>query len=134
MNSTIVFLADEVMVCLKVASLVAMVLTLAAWLMVRLLRLREPAHLHAVWLWCVIGIAVVPPLCLLMPKMTLPLLPAQKPDTTAIATPLSTYEFEQIAVPIGAALEPDNGPQQAFWPHAGVPAVRPAAVHQQTIH
>lgn len=72
---------------LATASVIAAVLTTAAWLFVRLYRIRAAIYRHTIWLYCLLGIAVVPPLWLYGPKLTLAILPARTVD---MAPPVAT--------------------------------------------
>jgi uncharacterized protein (TIGR03435 family) len=56
------------------------VLTAAAWLILRVLRVRHPASRHAVWTAVLIGMMVLPLVSVFAPQWKLPLLP-KKPET-----------------------------------------------------
>ncbi len=79
---------------LLVASAVAAALPCLAWLIVKLGRIRAAVYRHAIWFYCVLGIALLPPLWLYAPKLKLAILrPAQE------VAPLSEPVLPEIELP-----------------------------------
>ncbi|MFA5863065.1 MAG: M56 family metallopeptidase [Phycisphaerae bacterium] len=77
MNQVIMNAVDGVVQNLLAVTFVATVLPLLACLIVYTGRLRLAVQRHLVWLYCLIGIAVLPCLILYGPKLTLAILPAR---------------------------------------------------------
>jgi hypothetical protein len=72
---------------LLTASLVRpLVLAAAAWLIVRVLKVRHPASRHAVWSAVLVGMLLLPVASVIAPQWKLPLLPRR--ESPVIQTPL----------------------------------------------
>ena len=79
-------------------------LAFAAWLILRIFRVRHPVSRHAVWTAVLIGMLVVPVLSVLAPHWRLPLLPATQSATVQTVAPLSsTAPSESFDFPRSAA-------------------------------
>ncbi len=120
--------AGAVVKYLLVASVIAAGLTVLAWLIIRLGRVRTSVYRHTVWLWCLVGIAVLPPLWLHGPKLSLAVLPAEispvepKPSAERVAAPAPMSRVTETVLPPRAVVS-----EQPALPAAqGVAAVAPA--------
>jgi len=82
------------------------VLAAAAWLILRILRVRHPASRHSVWTAVLIGMLLLPLVSDLFPHWKLPVLPT-KPDAPApVSGPVaftSSTPFDIAAPPLAAA-------------------------------
>src|SRR5512139_183568 len=76
MNEIVRASAEAAVRYLLIGSAAAAILVPLAWLAIRTARLRAPVYRHTIWLYCLIGAAALPALCLCGPKLTLPVLPA----------------------------------------------------------
>jgi hypothetical protein len=77
MSAVVISCGEAVADYLAVASATAGVVTAAGWGVIKLARIRAPIYRQLVWLYCLIGVSVVPALVLYGPKLTLTVLPAE---------------------------------------------------------
>ncbi len=130
-------IADGVLNYLLTASVVAAVLPVLACVGIRLGRVRAAVYRHTVWLYCLIGIALLPPLWLYGPKVTLAVLPAK---VRAVEGPARPAELHPAIIRPGD-LSPGVAPQveapgarsmlapvpAGHVPQQSAPEVQPAA-------
>ena len=110
---------------LLTASLVRpLVLAAAAWLILRVLKVRHPASRHAVWSAVLVGMLLLPVASVIAPHWKLPLLPRR--EDAAIQTPLLTNDtsaYDPSGFATGAAPSTNNAPTpraKVFeWPAPG---------------
>jgi ankyrin repeat protein/beta-lactamase regulating signal transducer with metallopeptidase domain len=102
--------ADVVTDYLLVGSVTALVLTVLAWLIIKAGRVGTPVYRHTVWLYCLIGIGVLPALWLYAPKLTLAVLPAQSRAADFAICPEPLPRSEITPAPDMPA-EPTDAPQ-----------------------
>lgn len=77
MNNILNLFANGIVNYLLVGSVVAALLTLLAWGIIRVAKIRAPIYRHMLWLYLLMGIVVLPAIWLGGPKLTLAVLPAQ---------------------------------------------------------
>jgi beta-lactamase regulating signal transducer with metallopeptidase domain len=75
MNNGLNFFVNTVGNLLMIGSIAAVVLTLAAWLILKFAKVQAAVYRHWVWLYCLIGILAVPMLWQCGPKLKLAVLP-----------------------------------------------------------
>ena len=125
MNNTMPFLTQAIIHYLFVGSVTATVLVPATWGAIKALRIRAPVYRQLLWLYCLIGIAVVPVIWLYAPKLTLAVLPARvRPASTS---PSPTFKASVAGEPDTARDGPDEGGGLTSWSRVNVTSV-PAAV------
>jgi len=103
-------------VALLSASLVRpFALAVAAWLALRILRVRHPASQHVVWTGVLAGMLLLPILSVAVPQWQLPVLPAKhRPPALVLTTSPTPSTPSPIASPL-----PDTTPTAARFPSAG---------------
>ena len=102
MNELLYAISNSITDFLQTASIVAVALTITAGLIIKIGRLRTAVYRHLIWLYCLIGIVIVPLLWLYGPKLTLAILPPQAEQNSM------TQPFETIASPATQlAVEPE---------------------------
>ena len=119
--------AEAILRYLATASVVAAVLPLAAWLVVRTSRMRAAIHRHMVWFYCLVAIALLPPLWLYAPKVKLAVLPVRAEPLPA---PVSALEPARVEMPEAfeyPPIEPAGAPLAVST--AALPAPVTAAEH-----
>ncbi|MHC4659642.1 MAG: M56 family metallopeptidase, partial [Planctomycetota bacterium] len=84
MSNAITSSADAIVQYLLVASVTAAVLTPLAWGIAKVVKVRAPVYRQLLWLYCLIGIAVLPVVWLYGPKLTLAILPAEVEQLEAV--------------------------------------------------
>jgi beta-lactamase regulating signal transducer with metallopeptidase domain len=77
MNNILNLFANGILNYLLVGSVVAALLTLLAWGIIKVTKIRAPIYRHMIWLYLLMGIVVLPAIWLGGPKLTLAVLPAQ---------------------------------------------------------
>ena len=77
MSNILNLFANGIVNYLLVGSVVAALLTLLAWGIIRIAKIRAPIYRHMIWLYLLMGIVVLPAIWLGGPKLTLAVLPAQ---------------------------------------------------------
>ena len=77
MNNILNLFANGIVNYLLLGSVVAALLTLLAWGIIRVAKIRAPIYRHMIWLYLLMGIVVLPAIWLGGPKLTLAVLPAQ---------------------------------------------------------
>jgi len=77
MNNILNLFTNGIVNYLLVGSVVAALLTLLAWGIIRVAKIRAPIYRHMIWLYLLMGIVVLPAIWLGGPKLTLAVLPAQ---------------------------------------------------------
>ena len=77
MSNILNLFANGIVNYLLVGSVVAALLTLLAWGIIRIAKIRAPIYRHMFWLYLLMGIVVLPAIWLGGPKLTLAVLPAQ---------------------------------------------------------
>lgn len=119
--------ADAILNYLFAASVVAATLTVLSWLIIKLGRIRAAVYRHMVWLYCLIGVAVLPPLWLYGPKLTLAILPAKHAQLQPVANTVEiAAEVRQVGSPAGhLKMLPAKSP---LGSPPGVDSPRPSAV------
>ena len=114
-------------IALLTASLVRpLVLAAAAWLILRVLKVRHPASRHAVWSAVLVGMLLLPVASVIAPHWRLPLLPApavrpstQPPLQADDVSPSDSFGFVAGAVP-SASRAPTSPQAKVFeWPAPG---------------
>jgi beta-lactamase regulating signal transducer with metallopeptidase domain len=90
MNNILNLFANGIMNYLLLGSVVAALLTLLAWGIISVAKVRAPIYRHMIWLYLLMGILVLPAIWLGGPKLTLAVLPAQ-------VEPLKTEVLEMEA-------------------------------------
>lgn len=90
MSNILNLFANGIVNYLLVGSVVAALLTLLAWGIIRIAKIRAPIYRHMFWLYLLMGIVVLPAIWLGGPKLTLAVLPAQ-------VEPLKTEVLEMDA-------------------------------------
>jgi beta-lactamase regulating signal transducer with metallopeptidase domain len=86
-----------------------LVLAAAAWLLLRLFRVRHPASQHAVWIGVAVGMLLLPLLSALAPHWKVPLLPAKQVAAVKLPTrvsPAVTLLRATVATPTTARKTP----------------------------
>jgi beta-lactamase regulating signal transducer with metallopeptidase domain len=89
--------ANEIIYVLTAGTVLAAGLTAVAWLLIRLFRVRSSAYRHLVWLYCLIGIAVLPAVWCYGPKIKWPVLPPQVVSNQNSVQPVIKQASPQIA-------------------------------------
>ncbi len=84
MSNIAISFVDETMNILLVASVIATVLTLLAGVIIKLARIRTAVYRHLIWLYLLMGIALLPAIWLYGPKLILAILPAQISEDRAL--------------------------------------------------
>ena len=77
MSNILNLFANGIVNYLLVGSVLAALLTLLAWGIIRVAKIRAPIYRHMIWLYLLMGIVVLPAIWLGGPKLTLAVLPAQ---------------------------------------------------------
>ncbi|HUU16912.1 MAG TPA: M56 family metallopeptidase [Sedimentisphaerales bacterium] len=77
MNNILNLFANGIVNYLLFGSVVAALLTLLAWGIIRIAKIRAPIYRHMIWLYLLMGIVVLPAIWLGGPKLTLAVLPAR---------------------------------------------------------
>jgi beta-lactamase regulating signal transducer with metallopeptidase domain len=77
MSSFLFSAANEIASVLTTGTVLAAALTVLAWLFIRFFRIRSSVYRHLIWLYCLIGIAVLPAVWCYGPKIKWPVLPPQ---------------------------------------------------------
>jgi len=129
-------IADGAISYLLAGSLITAALVALAWFIIRLGRLRSAVYRHMVWLYCLVGIALLPPLWLYGPKLTVAVLPAKVAEVATAAPPEETNQevigdsgvSTRVARPFEASpadgmLRPVAGTNV---PHQALPEAQPA--------
>ncbi|MHC4623574.1 MAG: M56 family metallopeptidase [Planctomycetota bacterium] len=106
MNNTMPLLAEAILDYLLVASATVAVLAPLVWGIIKAAGIRAPVHRQLLWLYCLIGIAVVPALWLYGPKLTLAVLPVEVGPTEV---PNSSTVHSNLLVE-GHLPDVDSGP------------------------
>jgi len=115
MSNILNLFANGIVNYLLVGSVVAALLTLLAWGIIRIAKIRAPIYRHMFWLYLLMGIVVLPAIWLGGPKLTLAVLPAQ-------VEPLKTGVLETDA---GNAVKlVQNTPNETQMPVETNPAAR----------
>ncbi|MFB0555512.1 MAG: M56 family metallopeptidase [Phycisphaerae bacterium] len=77
MNNILNLFANGIVNYLLFCSVVAALLTLLAWGIIRVAKVRAPIYRHMIWLYLLMGIVVLPAIWLGGPKLTLAVLPTK---------------------------------------------------------
>lgn len=77
MSNILNLFANAIVNYLLVGSVLAALLTLLAWGIIRIAKIRAPIYRHMIWLYLLMGIVVLPAIWLGGPKLTLAVLPVQ---------------------------------------------------------
>ena len=85
MTEIVTLWAQGIVRLLVAGSVAGLVLTVIAWGVIKLVRVRAPVYRHLVWLYCLVGAVVVPIAWVGGPKLTLAVLPARL-DVDAVVT------------------------------------------------
>ncbi|MHC4618450.1 MAG: M56 family metallopeptidase [Planctomycetota bacterium] len=102
MNNAMPLLAEAILSYLSVASVTVAVLAPLAWGIIKTAGIRAPVHRQLLWLYCLIGIAIVPALWLYGPKLTLAVLPARvRPVEVASSPPVDSSLSVEHYLPKG---------------------------------
>jgi beta-lactamase regulating signal transducer with metallopeptidase domain/Leucine-rich repeat (LRR) protein len=91
MNNFIFSLTDVIVDYLLVGSVTAFILVALAWVIIKAGRIRAPVYCHMIWLYSLIGIAVLPVIWLHGPKLTVAVLNTR-------AEPVKVTSSEEITV------------------------------------
>ncbi len=95
----------ELLTFLDASLLRPLILAAAAWLALRLGRIRHPASQHAVWTAVLIGFLALPIVSVIVPRWSIPVLPEKQPP--AVAAPFAPpTDYEPIAAEAPSALAP----------------------------
>jgi beta-lactamase regulating signal transducer with metallopeptidase domain len=94
MSDIINLFAERIVSYLAVGSVTAVVLAPLAWAVIRTGKLRAAIYRQLLWLYCLIGIAVLPVVWLYGPKLTLAVLPAKTVPPVAESAPAIDVGYE----------------------------------------
>jgi beta-lactamase regulating signal transducer with metallopeptidase domain len=100
MSNITTSLADAIVNYLLVGSVTAAMLIPLAWAIIKLGRIRAPVYRQMLWLYCLIGISLLPAVWLSGPKLTLAVLPAQVRPAEVAGSPV--VDSTQSAGPVGS--------------------------------
>jgi bla regulator protein BlaR1 len=104
---------------LLVAALVRpFVLVAAAWLILRVLRVRHPASRHAVWTAVLIGTLMLPVVSVTAPHFKLPLLPGPRAAVPTVLLPPAVEAFKRLDSVAPSASTVIRGKPAFEWPTA----------------
>ncbi len=98
MADVIEFAAEAIIEYLLVGSVTAFVLVPLGWLIIRAGRIRAPVYRQLFWLYCLVGIALLPVLWLYGPKLTLAVLPAEAEPVEVISAPATEPGYDAVLV------------------------------------
>ncbi|MHC4647130.1 MAG: M56 family metallopeptidase, partial [Planctomycetota bacterium] len=96
MTNVIEFAAEAIIEYLLVGSVTAFVLVPLGWLIIRAGRIRAPVYRQLFWLYCLVGIALLPVLWLYGPKLTLAVLPAEAESVEVISAPATESGYDAV--------------------------------------
>src|SRR5579872_1191677 len=92
-------------IALLTASLVRpLILAAAAWLILRLLKVRHPASRHAVWSAVLVGMLLLPAASAIAPHWKLPLLPRRDEASRQIPLPMDAGSASDPSVFVAGAV------------------------------
>jgi ankyrin repeat protein/beta-lactamase regulating signal transducer with metallopeptidase domain len=97
MSETLNTAADQVVHCLLIGSVAALILVPAAWVILKAARIQTPVYRHLIWLDCLIGVVVLPLLWLAGPKLTLTVLPGRVEARAPAVSPPSHDDVGTMA-------------------------------------
>lgn len=86
---------------LIVGSIAAFVIVLIAMFILKVLRIRKPLYRHMIWLYCLVGIIVLPMIWLYGPKLKVPILPARSGIDVSFRLPATEPDIDSLSYDIG---------------------------------
>ena len=87
MNDVITLFTNGIISYLLVASVVATALTVLAWLIIKLPKIKTPVYCYMIWLSTLIIIITLPVIWLYGPKMSIKILPTHNRSVETITLP-----------------------------------------------
>ncbi|MHC4397801.1 MAG: M56 family metallopeptidase, partial [Planctomycetota bacterium] len=96
MNTVLTSWADVILEYLLFGSAAAAVLVLLAWIIIKSGRIRAHVYRHMIWLYALIGIALVPVIWLHGPKLTVAIL-RSRAEPAKVTRPVETNSNDAIA-------------------------------------
>ncbi|HUS71588.1 MAG TPA: hypothetical protein VMY06_00870, partial [Sedimentisphaerales bacterium] len=95
MNTVLTSWADVILEYLLVGSAAAVVLVPLAWAIIKAGRIRAPVYRHMIWLYSLIGTAVLPLIWLHGPKLTVAVL-SMRPEPARVASLVETNSTDSM--------------------------------------